>query len=41
MTIGRDPQREQLELFHAFSGELPARKSIGTVRLLLASEKNG
>ena len=25
MTIGRDPQREQLELFHAFSGELPAR----------------
>ena len=25
MAIGRDPQREQLELFHAFSGELPAR----------------
>ena len=25
MTIRRDPQREQLELFHAFSGELPAR----------------
>ena len=25
MTIGRDPRREQLELFHAFSGELPAR----------------
>ena len=25
MVIGRDPQREQLELFHAFSGELPAR----------------
>jgi plasmid replication initiation protein len=25
MAIGGDPQREQLELFHAFSGELPAR----------------
>ena len=25
MDIGHDPQREQLELFHAFSGELPAR----------------
>ena len=25
MAIGHDPQREQLELFHAFSGELPAR----------------
>ena len=25
MVIGHDPQREQLELFHAFSGELPAR----------------
>ncbi|MDP1638783.1 MAG: replication initiator protein A [Candidatus Nitrotoga sp.] len=25
MTTGHDPQREQLELFHAFSGELPAR----------------
>lgn len=25
MTIGHEPQREQLELFHAFSGELPAR----------------
>jgi plasmid replication initiation protein len=25
MAIGYEPQREQLELFHAFSGELPAR----------------
>jgi plasmid replication initiation protein len=25
MVNGHDPQREQLELFHAFSGELPAR----------------
>ncbi|CAG9931722.1 replication initiator protein A [Candidatus Nitrotoga arctica] len=25
MTIRHDPQREQLELFHTFSGELPAR----------------
>ena len=25
MAFGHDPQREQLELFHAFSGELPAR----------------
>jgi len=25
MATGPDPQREQLELFHAFSGELPAR----------------
>ena len=25
MVIGHDPQREQLELFHAFTGALPAR----------------
>ncbi len=25
MAFGHEPQREQLELFHAFSGELPAR----------------
>ncbi|SEJ49731.1 MULTISPECIES: replication initiator protein A [unclassified Variovorax] len=25
MAVGRDPQREQLELFHAMPGEMPAR----------------